>query len=188
MGVLHTGYFHAPHPQPLLEGPVSRYGRTVAKHDVSSSITPSAESESKEYEPLIGRIPIRDLSPLQPEDRWPSKAFVGEVVPFGATVFREGHELLGVDLLLVDPDGKQTQHRMRAGAPGTDRWETEAQLTQAGTWKFRVQAWSDDWASWLHNADIKVPLGQDVDLVFREGVVLLNRAGAGKQVRTARQP
>ena len=29
----------------------------------------------------IGRIPIRDLAPAQPEERWPAKAFRGELVP-----------------------------------------------------------------------------------------------------------
>jgi starch synthase (maltosyl-transferring) len=133
----------------------------------------------------IGRIPIRDLSPVQPEDRWPAKAFAGEVVPFAATVFREGHGLIGVELLLVDPEGVQTQHRMTAGATGTDRWQALAKLDQVGPWRFRVRAWGDDWASWLHDADIKVPLGQDVELVFAEGLELLKRAGAGKAVKDA---
>jgi starch synthase (maltosyl-transferring) len=133
----------------------------------------------------IGRIPIREVSPVQAEDRWPAKAFAGEVVPFGATVFREGHDLIGVDLLLVDPEGKQTQHHMRMGAPGTDRWQVEARLDHIGSWRFRVQAYADDWATWLHNADIKVPLGQDVELVFAEGLELLKRAGSSKPVKDA---
>ncbi|MDQ1572072.1 MAG: hypothetical protein QOF79_2746 [Actinomycetota bacterium] len=157
----------------------------MAKHENTPAAAPAASASDTPYEPKIGRIPIRLLTPIQPENRWPSKAFSGEVVPFGATVFREGHDLLGVDLLLIGPDGKQTQHRMHPGAPGTDRWETEVQLSTTGLWHYRVQAWSDDWASWLHNADIKVPIGQDVELVFREGVELLGRAGAGKPVKTA---
>ena len=152
------------------------------------SVIPAAAAgtpAASRFRSQIGRIPIRDVSPVQPEDRWPAKAFCGEVVAFGATVFREGHDLIGVALLLVDPEGKQTQHRMTAGAPGTDRWEVLAKLDQAGTWRFRVQAWSDDWASWLHNAEIKIPLAQDVELVFAEGVELLKRAGSSKAVKDA---
>jgi starch synthase (maltosyl-transferring) len=139
----------------------------------------------RSFEPHIGRIPIRDLSPVQPENRWPAKAFAGEVVPFGATVFREGHDLLGVDLILVDPEGQQTQHRMSAAAPGTDRWRVLARLGHEGTWRFRIRAYSDDWASWLHNADIKVPIGQDVELVFAEGLELLARVGSSRAVKDA---
>jgi starch synthase (maltosyl-transferring) len=155
----------------------------VAKHENVPEAAPAAGTASHEYHPVIGRIPIRQLTPSEPENLWPSKAFAGEVVPFGATVFREGHDLLGVDLLLIDPDRKQTLYRMKPGAPGTDRWQTSVQLEKTGTWRFRVQAWSDDWASWLHNADIKVPLGQDVELVFREAVALLARAEKTKAVK-----
>jgi starch synthase (maltosyl-transferring) len=157
----------------------------VAKDESTIAAAGVSQAAAHSYTARIGRIPIRDLSPLQPEDRWPAKAFAGEVVPFGATVFREGHDLIGVDLLLVDPDGKQTQHRMAPGAIGTDRWETWAKLDRTGAWRFRVQAYGDDWASWLHNADIKVPLGQDVELVFAEGTQLLKRAGTNKVVKDA---
>jgi starch synthase (maltosyl-transferring) len=157
----------------------------VAKHENVPEAAPAAGPVTHEYHPVIGRIPIRQLTPSEPENLWPSKAFSGEVVPFGATVFREGHDLLGVDLLLIDPDRKQTLYRMEPGAPGTDRWQTSVQLEKTGTWRFRVQAWSDDWASWLHNADIKVPLGQDVELLFREAVALLARTEKTKAVKDA---
>ena len=121
----------------------------------------------------IGRIPIRDLAPAQPEERWPAKAFRGEVVPFEATAFREGHGELGVDLVLVDPEGRQQTHRMRSVAPGTDRWRADVRLDAEGTWLWRVKAWTDDWATWLHNAEIKVAAGQDLELVFAMGAELL---------------
>jgi starch synthase (maltosyl-transferring) len=162
-----------------------RYGRIVAIHENITAAASAAGTLTESYVPIIGRIPIRHLSPAQPENLWPAKAFSGEVVPFGATVFREGHDLLGVDLLLVDPERKQSRHRMAPGAPGTDRWEVSVQLEKTGTWHYRVQAWSDDWASWLHNADIKVPIGQDVELVFREGVALLARAASTKATKDA---
>jgi starch synthase (maltosyl-transferring) len=157
----------------------------VAKDESAIAAARVSSGAGASFEPRIGRIPIRDLKPTQPENRWPAKAFAGEVVPFEATVFREGHDLLGVELLLVDPGGAETTHRMQAIAPGTDRWRTLARLGTEGTWHFRVRAWSDDWASWRHNADIKVPIGQDVELVFAEGVQLLQRAGASKAVKDA---
>jgi starch synthase (maltosyl-transferring) len=152
-----------------------------------STIAPAhaASGIGASFEPRIGRIPIRDVAPVQPENRWPAKAFAGEVVPFEATVFREGHDLLGVELVLVDPDGNQTRHRMTPTAPGTDRWRVLARLGMVGSWRFEVRAWSDDWASWLHTADVKVPIGQDVELVFAEGLELLRRAGSTKPVKDA---
>jgi starch synthase (maltosyl-transferring) len=124
----------------------------------------------------VGRIPIRDLAPQQPENIWPAKAFVGEVVPFQATVFTEGHDLLGVDLLLSDPNGAQVKHRMHEIAEGTDRWEVQVLLDAPGIWLYSVQAWHDDWATWLHNAEIKIPAGVDVKLMLLMGTQLLARA------------
>jgi starch synthase (maltosyl-transferring) len=119
--------------------------------------------------PRVGRIPIRHLRPRQPEDLAPSKAYVGEVVPFEATIFREGHDLLGAEVELVSPDGVETTHRMLLEGAGTDHWVAPARLDAAGSWRWRVRAWSDDWATWLHTAEIKVPAGLDVDLVFASG-------------------
>lgn len=130
------------------------------------------------YEPKMGRIPIRDLAPQQPENNWPAKAFVGEVVPFQATVFKEGHDVLGVDLLLSDPSGVQTKHRMHEIGEGIDRWEVDVLLDSAGIWRYSVQAWNDDWATWLHNAAIKIPAGVDVKLMLLMGTHLLARAVA----------
>ncbi|MCU1545676.1 MAG: alpha,4-glucan--maltose-phosphate maltosyltransferase, partial [Homoserinimonas sp.] len=130
------------------------------------------------YEPKVGRIPIRQLSPQQPENLWPAKAYVGEVVPFEATVFKEGHDILGVDLLLTSPEGTQQKHRMHAINPGTDRWRTEVLLDIPGHWSWSVQAWNHDWATWLHTAQIKLPASIDVDLVLTMGSEILARAAS----------
>jgi len=138
-----------------------------------------------EYEPKLGRIPIRGLAPQQPEALWPAKAFRGEVVPFQATVFREGHDLIGVRLVLTDPDGRKVTYRMRPVGAGLDRWQAEAQLTIAGEWSWQVRAFTDDWATWLHNAELKIPAGVDVDLMITMGRTLLGRAGSRKVVLDA---
>ena len=127
----------------------------------------------------LGRIPIRDLRPRQLENLWAANSYVGEVVPFEATVFREGHDLLYVALQLTDPSGASTTHPMSEVAPGSDRWRATTRLDAPGLWRWRVGAAADDWETWLHVADVKVAADQDVDLVFASGVELLAR-GSGK--------
>jgi starch synthase (maltosyl-transferring) len=134
---------------------------------------------------VIGRIPIRFVGPVEPEGRWPAKAWVGEVVPFHATVFREGHGLLGAELLLTSPDGTEVPHRMRLTGEGTDLWEALAAPDAVGTWRFRVRAWSDDWASWLHTAAVKLAAGQDVELTLAIGAALLEGRDRLKLYREA---
>ena len=137
--------------------------------------------------PAIGRIPIRTLSPQQPENRWTAKSFVGEVVPFRATVFREGHDLIGVQLLLTDPAGVQQVHRMEPVGAGTDAWTVDAQLQLPGLWTWRIRAFTDDWHTWQHNAQLKIPAGVDVELMFTMADQLLARAGSREIFITARE-
>ena len=87
---------------------LSRYGHSVAKTAAKKTTLPTASSSAKAGASpqegsgasgaAVGRIPVLDLSPQLNDNQWPARAFAGEVVPFGATAFREGHDLIGVDL------------------------------------------------------------------------------------------
>ncbi len=54
---------------------------------------------------MVGRIPVMDVKPLVDLGRQPAKATVGEPFPVSATIFREGHDQLGADVVLIGPDG-----------------------------------------------------------------------------------
>ena len=135
-----------------------------------------ASTQTSPFVHRIGRIPIRQLSPQQPENRWSSTAFVGEVVPFAATVFREGHDRIGATVVLTTPSGTVERHALDPGIPGTDRWHTEVQFAQTGTHHWHVEAYADDWATWLHAARLKISANVDVELMLLEGALLLERA------------
>jgi len=126
---------------------------------------------------VIGRIPILDVQPAPDQGRRPAKSVAGETFEVSATVFREGHERLGAGVVLRAPDGSQLPlAMMRELAPGTDRHGTEVTIPDEGRWQFRVEAWGDPMAGWQHDAAIKIPLGQDVDLMLAEGALLFDRA------------
>src|SRR5215470_14476034 len=106
-----------------------------------------------------------------------AKAVVGETLPVSARVFREGHEMLGAGVVLRDPAGNcRPIVIMRELAEGTDRHGADVTPTSEGLWHFRVEAWGDPIAHWRHDAAIKVPIGQDVDLMLTEGAMLFERA------------
>jgi starch synthase (maltosyl-transferring) len=92
-------------------------------------------------------------------------------------VFREGHEMLGAGVVLRDPAGRRAPiAAMRELAEGTDRYGADVVPTSEGLWHFRVEAWGDPIAHWRHDAAIKVPIGQDVELMLAEGALLFDRA------------
>ncbi|MFZ4896200.1 alpha-1,4-glucan--maltose-1-phosphate maltosyltransferase [Plantibacter sp. Mn2098] len=131
----------------------------------------------------VGRIPILDPSPAVDGGRWPAKAFVGEVVPFGATVFREGHDLVGAQVVLTTPSGREYTHPvpLAPGAAGTDRYETDIRLDEEGTWTYRIRAYADDLATWVHNATVKIAAGVDVEVMYLIGARLLEDASIDKR-------
>ncbi|ANC32986.1 alpha-1,4-glucan--maltose-1-phosphate maltosyltransferase [Isoptericola dokdonensis] len=124
------------------------------------------------YRP-IGRIPVLEVSPVVEGGRWPAKATPGEVVPVEATVFREGHDAVNATAVLFGPDRRvHSWAPMDDVAPGLDRFRGFLQPDAEGDWSFRVEAWSDPYATWAHDASIKVPAGQDVELMLTEGARL----------------
>jgi starch synthase (maltosyl-transferring) len=133
---------------------------------------------------VIGRIPILDIEPVVDCGRRPAKAVVGETFQVSATVIREGHGVLGAGVVLRDPAGMPGPLvRMRELTPGTDRYGAEVTVTSEGSWQFHVESWSDPLAAWHHDAAIKIPRGQDVELMLTEGALLFERAA-----RAIRQP
>ena len=142
---------------------------------------PSTSSAAPQPAPfsLIGRIPVTEVFPVVEDGRWPAKAVVGEVIPIRATVFREGHDCYGATAVLVRPDGSDgPSARMHDIAPGLDRYEASVAPDAPGDWRLRVEGWSDPYATWSHDAGIKVPAGIDVELMLEEGARVLDRAVA----------
>ena len=127
---------------------------------------------------VFGRIPLMDPRPEVPGARFAPRAYRGECVPFEVTAFREGHDLIGVNLRLYAPDGSQSLHRMSLIREGLDRWRTEVVPLAEGRWAFRFEAFADDAASWLRVARTKLAAGVDVAIVCETGARLLHRAAS----------
>ncbi len=124
---------------------------------------------------LTGRFPITDISPSVLGGRRPAAAAVGELIPVHATCFREGHDALGVEVVLTRPDGSiAVVERMRSTGTGLDGWVATVRPDSMGLWHFTIRSWGDAWGTWEHRADIKVPAGIDVDLELEEGARLLD--------------
>jgi starch synthase (maltosyl-transferring) len=133
---------------------------------------------------VIGRIPILDIEPAVECGRRQAKAVVGETFQVSATIVVEGHGVLGAGVVLRDPDGRLGPLvRMHELAPGTDRYGADVTVTREGIWYFHVESWADPIAHWEHDAGIKIPRGQDVELMLAEGALLFERAA-----RSIRQP
>ena len=126
---------------------------------------------------MVGRIPVMDVQPLVDLGRRPAKATLGEPFPVTATVFREGHDKLGAEVVATGPEGRP-RPPVRMEPLGPDHPDVHrAWVTPdaEGPWTFTIHAWADPVATWQHAIGLKVPAGVDVDLMFTEGGLLLER-------------
>ncbi|MFK0288430.1 maltotransferase domain-containing protein, partial [Streptomyces sp. NPDC090499] len=128
----------------------------------------------------IGRVPVRDVRPAVECGRRPAKAVPGETFEVTATVFREGHDAVGANVVLCDPEGRPGPWTpMRELVSGTDRWGAEVTPDATGRWTYHVEAWSAPLVTWRQHARVKIPAGIDTGLVLEEGAELYQRAAAG---------
>jgi starch synthase (maltosyl-transferring) len=117
-----------------------------------------------------------DVAPVVDLGRYPAKAVVGEPFEVTARVFREGHDALNADVVLTDPDGnRRPWFPMTKDPDEPDLWRATVAADADGAWTFAVEGWSDPVATWRHNAEIKIPAEIDVELMFAEGALLLER-------------
>ncbi|WP_308516145.1 alpha-1,4-glucan--maltose-1-phosphate maltosyltransferase [uncultured Varibaculum sp.] len=139
-------------------------------------------------EARLARIPVTEVEPVFEDGLWPAKAVENESFPVRATVFREGHDALGAEVVLVDPQGKETMRaRMYDVAPGLDRLEAWIKPTAVGDWTFRVDTFCDPYQTWAKEASIKVQADQDVEMEFELGARLFERAANGEAVNNPTQ-
>ena len=131
---------------------------------------------------MTGRLGIDDVTPNVGDGHHPSKAVVGEVVPIGATVWREGHDAIAANVVWkkVGSDGPGVHVRMAPTRDDVDRFTATVVPDEPGLWTFRVDAWSDPWATWRHAVTVKLEAGQGPDELANDleiGARLLQRVG-----------
>jgi starch synthase (maltosyl-transferring) len=136
---------------------------------------------------MIERIPITEVSPVVEGGRYPVKAVVGESLEISATIFREGHDALGAGVVLKGPRGRSRPLTRLQPAAGDepDRYVAWVTPDKPGAWTFRIESWSDPYATWRHAAEIKIEAEIDVELMLTEGVLVVQRAAAGAPAKSA---
>ncbi|WP_433269142.1 maltotransferase domain-containing protein [Actinosynnema sp. CS-041913] len=139
---------------------------------------------------MSGRLVVDEVSPAVSSGRHPAKAVVGEHIPVSATVWREGHDAVAATVVWRGPDGAGREIHMRPSDEGLDRWHATVVPDREGAWTFRIDAWSDPWATWRHAVRAKLAAGQRADELANDlaaGARLLDRA-ARKLSRGTERP
>ncbi|GAA1987483.1 alpha-1,4-glucan--maltose-1-phosphate maltosyltransferase [Amycolatopsis minnesotensis] len=139
---------------------------------------------------MTGRLGIDDVTPTVSCGRHPAKAVVGEHFPVSATVWREGHDAVSATIAWRGPDDRVArQTRMTETGTGLDRFAATIVPDAEGLWTYRVDAWGDPWATWVHAVEVKVAAGQEAAELANDlenGARLLERVSRRPERRLER--
>lgn len=152
-----------------------------ARPQLWRSASPIPVRDARDAQPdrvtTSSRIPLAKPSPAVPWGEFRPKAYAGEIVPFRVTAFREGHDRIGVQVRLFSPSGDESLHRLTALENGLDEWRTLIAPGEEGVWRFRFEAFADEYATWRHAASLKIAAGVDAPLMREIGARLFDQAG-----------
>jgi starch synthase (maltosyl-transferring) len=123
------------------------------------------------------RVIIEDVTPQVDGGRFAAKRTRGEAVDVGATIFAEGHDLLGARVRWRRV-GEPGWHDVPMEALGNDAWTARFAVETLGRYEFTVEAWIDRFGSWRQGFARKVEAGQDVTSELLEGAALVRAAAA----------
>ncbi|WP_312096610.1 alpha-1,4-glucan--maltose-1-phosphate maltosyltransferase [Corynebacterium dentalis] len=132
---------------------------------------------------MLGRLGVDNVSPVISLGQVPAKATVGQVFPVSAQVWREGHDAISATLVVRRPAGSEDgRAKITMTAEEGDNVDVRHALfvpDVPGLWTFRVDAWSDPFATWFNAITKKVDAGQDAALLANDletGARLFERA------------
>lgn len=142
-------------------------------------------------DPTGPRFRIEDIYPSIDGGRYPAKRIAGDPVDIWADIFREGHDVLAAALLWRREDHPDWQ-RVPMQFVGNDRWHARFTPQQPGYHLLTVEAWSDQFATWRKEIQLKRKAGLPTTLELDEGITLARQlAGQDPHVlqaiRTAQQ-
>ncbi len=124
------------------------------------------------------RFVIEHVVPTVDAGRYPIKRILGEGCPVAVDILRDGHDMLAGRIAFRGPGDHDWRHAPLAYDYDHDRWHGTFVPDRLGRWTYRIEAWTDRFATWRHALAARAGAGRDVALDLLEGADLLREAAA----------
>ncbi|MBL9154579.1 MAG: alpha-1,4-glucan--maltose-1-phosphate maltosyltransferase [Verrucomicrobiales bacterium] len=139
----------------------------MAKSTAVTSVAPQSRPAT---------VVIAHVTPAVEGGRYPAKRIVGERIRVEADLFKDGHDVIAAVVKWRKRTGRTWEETPMV--PGdNDRWWAEFPVPEPGEYRFTVEAWADDFLTWLHDYERRLTGDQsDFSTEIEEGRVILNLA------------
>jgi starch synthase (maltosyl-transferring) len=121
-------------------------------------------------------IEIEHVEPQVEGGRYDVKRAVGDVVEVSATIFKDGHDVLGAAVLYRATSDSEWIETPMAPTGHVQRWAGRFQVDSNERYVFTVEAWVDRFATWRRDMKKRLDAAQDVTVDFLEGVEIARHA------------
>lgn len=118
------------------------------------------------------RIVIEKISPQIDAGRYNSKNIIGDTVHVEADILIDGHDLIAARLLYKHTSEKVWSENIMYETVN-DRWASSFVTTKIGEYEFKIEAWVDNIASWLHEVEAKVKAHVTLGVELLQGGLFL---------------
>lgn len=119
------------------------------------------------------RVVITNIEPQVNNGSYPVKAIVEQPVCISASVFCDGHDILGAQVSIKHEREKLWQ-QLPLQPKGNDHWEAGFIPARTGRYTFQITGWIDHFATWRHAFIKKKTGGQATDTDLEIGIGLLD--------------
>lgn len=117
---------------------------------------------------LLPRIAIENTRPVLEGGQFAVKAVEGQEVEVTCKVFADGHDRLAVRVRWRN-EGQDSWYSQALEDQGNDGWLGRFPVPVVGRYRFCIQAWIDQFASFCHELEKKHQAGVPVSLELQEG-------------------
>ncbi|MBV9063901.1 MAG: alpha-1,4-glucan--maltose-1-phosphate maltosyltransferase [Alphaproteobacteria bacterium] len=124
------------------------------------------------------RVIIANVSPAVDDGAFAVKAIVGQRLSIEADILTDGHPVLAAELQ-YKAEGERNWQLARMRPLANDRWQAVMPLDRIGRHVFAIEAWIDEYGSFVRDLRRKRDAGLDLSLEIQEGQQLLDEAKQG---------
>ena len=156
--------------------------RAKSKFSLSPRTAPVADRARRNGRTLAEalkapRIAIERITPSVDDGAFPIKRVVGQPITVEADIVTDGHDIVAAELLWKAADEKDWT-RVPLAPLGNDRWQATFAPKRIGRHLYTIEAWRDDYASLVHEIEVKHKAGVDIALELTEARQYLEAVNA----------